>query len=118
MTTVSVAARAGWRGLIEEYRDRLPVTSDTPVVTLREGATPLVPAPVLSELTGCEIFVIANADTVMERPNAELLAEVFPGVEQRGEIGDHDTLLSIAKARRLLGYEPEFSWRDETSRRA
>jgi threonine synthase len=57
MTTVSAAARAGWRGLIEEYRDRLPVTSDTPVVTLREGATPLVPAPVLSELTGCDVHL-------------------------------------------------------------
>ena len=30
-----------WRGLIEEYRDRLPVSDDTPVVTLREGGTPL-----------------------------------------------------------------------------
>ncbi len=57
MTTVSVAARAGWRGLIEEYRDRLPVSGDTPVVTLREGATPLVPAPVLSELTGCDVHL-------------------------------------------------------------
>ena len=55
MTTV--AARPGWRGLIEEYRDRLPVTDATPVVTLLEGATPLVPAHVLSELTGCEVHL-------------------------------------------------------------
>ena len=55
--TTSVAARAGWRGLIEEYRDRLPVTEATPVVTLREGATPLVPAEHLSELTGCEVHL-------------------------------------------------------------
>ena len=55
--TTSVAARAGWRGLIEEYRDRLPVTDATPVVTLREGATPLVPAEHLSELTGCEVHL-------------------------------------------------------------
>ncbi|PRY11744.1 threonine synthase [Kineococcus rhizosphaerae] len=39
-----------WRGLVEEYRDRLPVTEDTPVVTLGEGGTPLVPARHLSEL--------------------------------------------------------------------
>jgi nucleoside-diphosphate-sugar epimerase len=71
-----------------------------------------------SELTGCEIFVIANADTVMERPNAELLAELFPGVEVRGEVGPHDTLLSIDKARRLLGYQPRHSWRDEVTRSA
>ncbi|MDG9704100.1 threonine synthase [Streptomyces sp. DH37] len=46
-----------WRGIIEEYRDRLPVTGDTPVVTLREGGTPLVPAQVLSERTGCEVHL-------------------------------------------------------------
>ncbi len=63
------------------------------------------------EARGCEVFVIANADTVMSRPNSELLSEVFPSVEQRAEIGEHDTLLSIDKARRLLGYEPEHSWR-------
>jgi threonine synthase len=55
--TGAVAARPGWRGLIEEYRDRLPVSASTPVVTLLEGATPLVPAGHLSELTGCEVFL-------------------------------------------------------------
>ncbi|MEU8119542.1 threonine synthase [Spirillospora sp. NPDC049024] len=49
-------ARA-WRGIIEEYRDRLPVTDATPVVTLLEGGTPLVPAHRLSQLTGCEVFL-------------------------------------------------------------
>ncbi|MCW2571198.1 MAG: threonine synthase [Frankiales bacterium] len=52
-----VAARAGWRGLIEEYRDRLPVSETTPVVTLLEGATPLLHADVLSELTGCDVHL-------------------------------------------------------------
>jgi threonine synthase len=47
----------GWRGVIEEYRDRLPVTAKTPVVTLLEGGTPLLPAPRLSQLTGCEVFL-------------------------------------------------------------
>ncbi|MDI3417172.1 threonine synthase [Streptomyces luteolus] len=46
-----------WRGIIEEYRDRLPVTETTPVVTLGEGGTPLVRAEVLSELTGCEVHL-------------------------------------------------------------
>ncbi|MER5350791.1 threonine synthase [Kitasatospora sp. NPDC002551] len=46
-----------WRGLIEEYRDRLPVSAATPVVTLLEGGTPLVPAQVLSERTGCEVYL-------------------------------------------------------------
>ncbi|MBA3524447.1 MAG: threonine synthase [Geodermatophilaceae bacterium] len=47
----------GWRGLIEEYRDRLPVSAQTPVVTLLEGATPLLPAQELSRLTGCEVYL-------------------------------------------------------------
>jgi threonine synthase len=54
---MSTMARAGWRGLIEEYRDRLPVTLTTPVVTLLEGGTPLVPANHLSQLTGCEVYL-------------------------------------------------------------
>jgi threonine synthase len=46
-----------WRGVIEEYRDRLPVSATTPVVTLREGGTPLVPALHLSERTGCDVHL-------------------------------------------------------------
>lgn len=46
-----------WRGIIEEYRDRLPVSASTPVVTLLEGGTPLVPAQVLSERTGCDVYL-------------------------------------------------------------
>jgi len=53
---VNATARA-WRGLIEEYRDRLPVSDRTPVITLREGGTPLVPAPRVSRLTGCEVHL-------------------------------------------------------------
>src|SRR3954469_2548010 len=56
MTSVLGHTRA-WRGLIEEYRDRLPVTDRTPVVTLLEGGTPLVPATRVSHLTGCEVFL-------------------------------------------------------------
>ena len=58
------------------------------------------------------MFVIANADTVMSRSSADLMAEVFPDVEVRKALGEHETLLSIDKARRLLGYQPEHSWRD------
>jgi threonine synthase len=46
-----------WRGVIAEYRARLPVPEDVPVVTLGEGGTPLLPAPVLSELTGCDVYL-------------------------------------------------------------
>ena len=61
---------------------------------------------------GVEVCIVANADTVMSRSSAELMAEVFPGVEVRRELGEHETLLSIDKARRLLGFEPQHSWRD------
>jgi len=61
---------------------------------------------------GFDQFIIAAADTVMTRSNAELVAEVFPGVETRGDLGENTTLLSIDKARRLLGYDPQHSWRD------
>jgi nucleoside-diphosphate-sugar epimerase len=66
-----------------------------------------------TDFTGAERFIVANADTVMSRPNAELVAEVFGGVEFRADgLGPNDTLLSIDKARRVLGYAPQHSWRD------
>jgi threonine synthase len=46
-----------WRGVIEEYRDRMPVTDATPVVTLREGGTPLVRSDPLSDETGCDVYL-------------------------------------------------------------
>ncbi len=64
------------------------------------------------DIGGAEVFIVAAADTVMNRPSTDLMAEVYPDVELRGELGEFETLLSIAKARRLLGYEPAFSWRD------
>jgi nucleoside-diphosphate-sugar epimerase len=66
-----------------------------------------------ADLKGAEVFIIANADTVMTRPNAELMAEVFPGVPLRDGVGPNETLLSIDKARRLLGYAPEHGWRHQ-----
>ena len=62
-------------------------------------------------IKGAEVFIIANADTVMSRPNADLMAEVFPSVPLKEGLGDNETLLSIARARRLLGYEPQHGWR-------
>lgn len=64
-----------------------------------------------ANISGAEAFIIAAADTVMNRPNRELIAEVFPGVPLREGVGDFETLLSIDKARRMLGYDPQYSWR-------
>jgi nucleoside-diphosphate-sugar epimerase len=81
-------------------------------IDARDGAQAVRKA-LAYEPRGREIFVIANADTVMSRSSASLAAEVFPGVPVTRELGEHETLLSIDKARRLLGYEPEHSWRDQ-----
>ncbi len=51
----------------------------------------------------------------MNRPSRELMAEVFPSVPYKPTSGDYDTLLSIDKARGLLGYDPEHSWRDHNA---
>ncbi|MCZ2816048.1 NAD-dependent epimerase/dehydratase family protein [Modestobacter sp. VKM Ac-2984] len=65
---------------------------------------------------GADVFIVANADTVSARPNSELLAAQFPDVPHRRDVGTHDTLLSIDKARRVLGFAPEHSWRDSAGR--
>jgi nucleoside-diphosphate-sugar epimerase len=65
-----------------------------------------------ADRSGADVFVIANGDTVMSRPNAELVAEVFPDVPFNAEVGANETLLSIEKARRELGYEPRHGWRN------
>ena len=64
-----------------------------------------------SDVEDAAVFIIAAADTVMDTPNAELLAAVFPSVPVRDGVGEHGTLLSIEKARAVLGFEPKHSWR-------
>jgi threonine synthase len=69
------------RGVIEEYRDRMPVTDDTPVVTLREGGTPLIHSEQLSELTGCEVHL------------------KYDGANPTGSFKDRGMTLAISKAK-------------------
>jgi nucleoside-diphosphate-sugar epimerase len=59
-----------------------------------------------------EICIVAADDTVMTRPSAVLMAEVFPTVALRREVKGRETLLAIDHARALLGYEPAHHWRD------
>ncbi|WP_067722119.1 threonine synthase [Nocardia yamanashiensis] len=56
-TARAAAVHTPWPGLINAYRDRLPIPADWEAVTLFEGGTPLVPAHHLSELTGCEVYL-------------------------------------------------------------
>jgi threonine synthase len=69
-----------WRGIIEEYRARLPVSADTPIVTLREGGTPLVRSDPLSLETACEVWL------------------KFDGANPTGSFKDRGMTLAISKA--------------------
>jgi nucleoside-diphosphate-sugar epimerase len=64
-----------------------------------------------ADIEGADSFIIAGADTVMKTPSRELMAECFPGVPVADHVAGTDTLLDIGKARRVLGYSPEFTWR-------
>src|SRR5215218_8775823 len=81
-------------------------------IDARDGAQAIRKA-LEADRTGADVFIVANADTVMSRANAELAAEVFPDVPLAADVGPSETLLSIDKARRILGYEPRHSWRDQ-----
>ena len=63
-------------------------------------------------VSGARHYVIAAADTVMDRPSAELMQQYFPEVRLTKEIRGNETLLAIDRARTDLGYEPRFSWRE------
>jgi len=65
--------------------------------------------------TGSQNVIIAAADTIMDRPTVELLAEVFPNVPVTRDLAEYETLLAIDAAHQLLGYWPEHTWRDEVA---
>lgn len=69
-----------WRGVIREYADRLDVTDATPIVTLGEGGTPLIPAPALEERTGARVFV------------------KFEGMNPTGSFKDRGMTMAVTKA--------------------
>jgi nucleoside-diphosphate-sugar epimerase len=65
-----------------------------------------------ADVAGSDAFLIAAADTCMTRSSVDLMRAVYPAVPIRTELGEHETLLAIDKARLRLGYEPKHSWRD------
>jgi threonine synthase len=71
---------AQWRGVLREYADRLDVTDATPVVTLGEGGTPLIPAPTLSERTGAKVWI------------------KYEGMNPTGSFKDRGMTMAISKA--------------------
>ena len=70
-----------WRGIIEEYRDYLPVTDETPIITFGEGNTPLLKANYLSELTGCQVYL------------------KYEGMNPTGSFKDRGMTMAISKAK-------------------
>jgi len=65
-----------------------------------------------ADVRGADVFIIAAADTVMRRPSRDLMAEVFPVVPVARDLDEFGTLLAIGKARSVLGYDPQFTWRE------
>lgn len=61
---------------------------------------------------GMDVFLIASPDTVMLRPSRELVSAAYPDLPLRRDISGNESLFSIDKARRLLGFAPRYSWRD------
>jgi threonine synthase len=70
-----------WRGILVEYAHRMPITADTPIVTLREGGTPLIHSEALSDLTGCEVHL------------------KFDGANPTGSFKDRGMTVAISKAK-------------------
>jgi nucleoside-diphosphate-sugar epimerase len=64
-----------------------------------------------SQITGAEVMTIAAVDTVMRQTNQELIDACYPGCVLRPGTGEHETLISIARARELIGYDPKWTWR-------
>ncbi|HEU4674159.1 MAG TPA: NAD(P)-dependent oxidoreductase [Candidatus Limnocylindrales bacterium] len=70
-----------------------------------------------ADVSDAPVCIIAAAGTCMERPSAELMAEVFPSVPLRRPVDGRETLLAIDRARAILGYEPEHRWQEELAGR-
>lgn len=104
---------------VEDYRNFPAYDSDARLrrwnlwgyIDARDGAQ-AVRRGIEAEFTGFEPFIIANADTVMSRSNVSLMAEVFPDVPHKAQLSPNGTLLSIEKAKRMLDYNPQHSWRN------
>lgn len=75
--------KAGWKGLIEEYKHYLPVTESTPIITLREGNTPLIPVSSISKMIGRNVKVYVKYD----------------GLNPTGSFKDRGMTMAISKAK-------------------
>lgn len=106
------------KGHVTGY-EKVPTFWDDPVsrrfnlwgyVDARDVAHACVKA-LTADIRGAEVMTIAAPDTVMRQTNEELVAAAFPGCTLRPGTGPHDTLISIDKAKALIGYAPQWTWR-------
>ena len=104
----------------ESGYDRFPSWWDDPTIRARNmwgyvdarDVALAVRCSLADTTRGAEAFLIAASDTCMTRSSSDLLAEVYPTVPITRSIDGHGTLLAIDKARTMLGYQPQHSWRD------
>ncbi|NHB85592.1 hypothetical protein G7085_16000 [Tessaracoccus sp. HDW20] len=66
-----------------------------------------------AHLTGAHAFIIAADDTILDLPTRDALAVIHPDLQVPTTVGEYGTLLSNAAARRVLGFRPRHSWREE-----
>jgi nucleoside-diphosphate-sugar epimerase len=86
-------------------------------IDARDGAE-AVRLALEAKLTGAHVFGIANADSVMKtRANEKMLDEVYPGTKRKRPVTASESLISIEKAQKVLGYKPQYSWRKASSRK-
>jgi nucleoside-diphosphate-sugar epimerase len=101
-----------------EYSSRFPGFWDDPVIRAwnlwgyvdSRDVAQAARLSLTADVSGAEAFIVAAADTCMRRDSLALMAEVYPDVPIRGVVEGRETLLSIEKARRILGYEPKHRW--------
>ena len=103
--------------LVEDYAAFAGYTADQRRFNLwsyidARDAAQAVELALAYEPHGVEVFVIASPDVVPHVPVARLLADRFGEVRHTRELGEYESPLSIDKARALLGYNPQHSWRD------
>lgn len=72
-------------------------------------------AALSADVAGAQEFIIASPETTMTQTTRELLDRYYPDVEVRGELGPHESLLSGARAREVLGFSATHSWRDHVA---
>ena len=104
-----------------EYAEQFPAYVDDPSLR-RRNIFAYIDARDLGQMVqrcletdglGYEVFNVANADTSVAATSEEIIERFYAGVEVRREMGPHETFYAIDKARRLVGFDPVHSWRDE-----